>query len=1050
MNKIPQPKMFGPLGNLPLIDAHNPIQSLMALAKENGSIYRFTIPNSTSLIISGGDLVADACDESRFDKKIGPALQKLRVMGGDGLFTSATDEPNWHKAHGILLSSFSQRAMEGYHTMMLDVTTQLIQKWQRMNPDETISVTDDMTRLTFDTIGLCGFSYRFNSFYQEKPHPFVESMINTLHTTLQELFRVPLYDKLLIGEKRAKKRDLKKMFGLVDSLIKQRRANPKNEENDLLARMLYGKDPETGLTLSDENIRYQIITFLIAGHETTSGLLSFALYFLLKNPKTLKKAYEEVDQIFSKDVPTYQDVRDLKYVRMILQEALRLWPTAPAFSLYPKQDTLLASKYPVKIDDTLIVLIPSLHRDKEVWGQNADEFYPERFVDQSKIPENTYKPFGNGQRACIGQQFAMQEATLVLGMILKHFTFIDHTNYQLKVKETLTLKPDGFTLQVRPRKQSVTYEKKELEKESNQKERVSSSKHETPFLVLYGSNLGTAELIARQLADEAADRGFIAEVGPLNSFVNKLPEKGLVVIVCASYNGNPPDNAKSFVQSLKNLEKNHDLKNIHYAVFGCGDRSWSDTYQNIPRSIDTFLLEKGAKNITQRGEGDASSDFNLQFERWREQFWVDTMAFFKLDNYVLSNTKETKLHLSYIDTMIKTPGAIKLGAYEARVLENRELQNKESGRSTRHIELLLPEYTKYQEGDHLGVLPKNSEELVARILNRFHLDSQKTIILDGQGRSIEHLPINVPIAVTDLLNQYVELHDVVTRSQIELLINSTQCPPHKKELEQVKKDDIYQEQILKKRVTLLELLEKYLSCELPFERFIEMLPPLKPRYYSVSSSPLMNKQQVSITVGIIREPALSGNGEYYGVASSYLSRRVANDTIAVFLETPQSNFQLPKSSKTPLIMIGPGTGIAPFRGFIQTRSIWKKNGKPLSEAHLYFGCRNPEYDFLYHDELQKYEKEGVVTIHSAFSRKPGQKKTYVQDLIRKDIKNILALLEQGGKLYICGDGKQMLPDVERMLCEAYSQTVSTTLDNAKEWLYKLQEEGSYAKDVWAG
>ena len=298
--------------------------------------------------------------------------------------------------------------------------------------------------------------------------------------------------------------------------------------------MLRGKDPETGKALDDENIRYQIITFLIAGHETTSGLLSFTLYYLLKNPDKLEKAYKEVDRVLTDPIPSYEQVRKLKYVRMILNEALRLWPTAPAFSVYAKEDTMLAGKYPLKKGESVNILIPKLHRDTSVWGDDVEEFRPERFEDPSKIPLHAYKPFGNGQRACIGQQFALQEATLVLGMILKTFEIIDHTNYQLKIRESLTLKPEGFTMQVRPRTGQAfsfstvgTTTSKEEKAEQTTPPIVEF--HNTPLLALYGSNMGTAEGIARELADNARHFGFQSKVAPLNDYVGKLPKEGVEI-----------------------------------------------------------------------------------------------------------------------------------------------------------------------------------------------------------------------------------------------------------------------------------------------------------------------------------------------------------------------------------------------------------------------------------------------------------------------------------------------------------------------------------------
>lgn len=242
---------------------------------------------------------------------------------------------------------------------MIDLAVQLVQKWSRLNPDETVNVPDDMTRLTLDTIGLCGFNYRFNSFYREEPHPFITSMVRALDESMSSLQRLRLQDKLMITKKKQFEQDIRSMFSLVDHIIAERKQQPQEGADDLLSHMLSGKDPETGETLDDENIRYQIITFLIAGHETTSGLLSFAIYYLMKNPDTLAKAQAEADQILKDPVPTYNQVRNLKYIRMVLNEALRLWPTAPAFSLYAKKTLFWTGNTLCKKETVSVYLFPS-------------------------------------------------------------------------------------------------------------------------------------------------------------------------------------------------------------------------------------------------------------------------------------------------------------------------------------------------------------------------------------------------------------------------------------------------------------------------------------------------------------------------------------------------------------------------------------------------------------------------------------------------------------------------------------------------------------------
>ncbi|ANU21480.1 NADPH--cytochrome reductase [Planococcus plakortidis] len=1044
MKNLPQPKSYGPLGNLPLIDKEKPVQSFMKQARELGPIYQFHFPGRASTFVSSAELAAEICDETRFDKKIGPALQKVRAFGGDGLFTSGTEEPNWKKAHNILLPSFSQQAMKGYHEKMIDLASQLVQKWARLNPNEEIDVPDDMTRLTLDTIGLCGFNYRFNSFYREDSHPFIEKMVRALDESMSQTQRLGIQDKLMVRSKQQFKEDIDYMFNLVDELIAERKQAGDQGEDDLLSHMLKGKDPETGESLDDENIRFQIITFLIAGHETTSGLLSFAIQYLLKHPEKLEKAYIEVDEVLGDATPSFKQVKQLKYVRMILNEALRLWPTAPAFSVYAKEDTTLAGKYEVQKGEAFTLLIPELHRDKSVWGQDAESFRPERFEDISKIPHHAYKPFGNGQRACIGQQFALHEAVLVLGMVLQHFELVDHTNYQLEVKETLTFKPDGLTMKVKPRRKVQMFQAPVAEDpvEAVVGQQAIES-HGTPLLVLYGSNLGTAQGVARELSETARFKGFETQVAALDDYAGNLPTDGAVVIVSASYNGNPPDNAVRFMEWL---EAAGSTEGVTYSVFGCGDRNWATTYQRVPSIIDEQLSANGASQLIERGEGDASEDFDGELEKWQGALWPALAERFGLD--LETNTPASnQLSMEFISGVSHTPVARAYDAFTAVVSGNDELL-KTADRSTRHIEIDLPEGAMYQEGDHLGVLPENSGELVGRVLNRFGLKGDEHVVLEGSSGRANHLPTGQPVQLAQLLASYVELQEPATRAQLRELAKSNPCPPHKAELEGLVEDETYKREVLAKRLTMLELLERFMSCEMEFENFLSLLPPLKARYYSISSSPRVSSSKASITVSVVKGDAWSGTGEYEGVASNYLAKREAGDKIACFIRTPQTAFQLPDNPETPLVMVGPGTGIAPFRGFIQARKVLKEQGSTLGAAQLYFGCRHAQEDFLYEEQLKQAEQLGLIELHSAFSRQQ-QEKVYVQHLMEQNAQDILGLLEQGGHLYICGDGGKMAPAVEESLIHSYQELKNATHEQALVWLGELEQSGRFAKDVWS-
>src|ERR687885_750756 len=800
LEPIPQPPGYPVIGNLLDLDSEVPIQALMKLARQYGPIFRLNLPIGHLVVVSGFDLVDEMCDDERFDKLIGGQLRNLRAFLGDGLFTAWTQEPNWGKAHNILLPNFSMQAMKGYMPMMADIAMQLVNKWERMNPEDEIDVHEDMTRLTLDTIGLCGFGYRFNSFYREEQHPFRLSLDGAGEEARAQLSRGPIRNKLMVRKHRQFQEDISFMNSVVDGIIAERRASgDQSDKKDLLSYMLSGVDKKSGERLDDVNIRYQIITFLIAGHETTSGLLSFTIYFLLSNPEVLAKAYDEVDRVLGGDLstpPTYEQVKQLRYVSQILKESLRLWPTAPAFTRHAYEPRVLGGKYQIDKQDQLTVLTPMLHRDPKIWGDNAEAFDPDRFAREAEQnrPANAYKPFGTGQRACIGRHFAMQEATLVLGMLLQRFEFIDHTNYELKIKQTLTIKPTDFRIKVRPRTNRPTVVaappppvQEEPETEPAPADVVVQGN--TPLLVLYGSNLGTAEGIAHHVADDARTHGFATTVAPLDDYLGKLPKEGAVVITTSSYNGTPPDNAARFFDWLCNDSLGADeLRGVNYTVFGVGDHDWAGTYQRVPKMIDGQMAAHGATRVYERGEGDQSDDFDGQFRGWYEHLWSSLAS--ALGTSVDEHDTGVKVHRYEVELVEKhveiSPFVAEYDARSFEVLANRELQRKTgpnpSERSTRHIELDLPEGVTYHAGDHLGILPRNSEAQVRRVMARFGLpeDARMRIRKNTMGKSF--LPVDQPVLVSTLLSGYLDLQNVAKRSQIQVLAEYTECPPEKEKL----------------------------------------------------------------------------------------------------------------------------------------------------------------------------------------------------------------------------------------------------------------------------
>ncbi|CAF0931376.1 unnamed protein product, partial [Didymodactylos carnosus] len=702
---IPQPPGTFWIGNLNELDSNFVLGSFERLKKLYGDIYRLTILGKKVVVVSNHELVDFVCDESKFDKAVDGVLEEMRALGGDGLVTAHTSEPNWKLAHKILIPAFGAHAIRNMFPEMVDIASQLLLRWKRFAGEE-INVCDNFTRLTLDTIALCSFDYRFNSFYQEKMHHFVDAMINVLIESNKRVQRLPLQNTLMMGTARRYYEDIAYMHKLCDDIVKQRREHP-NNTNDLLNRMINGKDPETGYQLSDENIRYQMVTFLIAGHETTSGLLSFALYYLLKNPYALQKAQAEADQY---DEITIDTLSKLKYIDAVLKETLRLQPTAPIFTVQSKEGKVtLPGGYEIDKNDVIIIMLSQLHRDPKVWDR-PEEFLPERMLNGGfeSLPSNAWKPFGNGQRSCIGRPFAMQESLLAIALILKHFNieFVDPT-YDLRVKETLTIKPEGFKVRVRPRKNvSIslnTSVKQDGTVPTKAQSQEADTSHLRPMSVLFGSNSGSCESFASILVSEAPKHGFNATITTLDSTLGSLPSDRPVIIVTSTYEGKPCDNARQFVAYLGSKPE----LNINYAVFGAGHHDWVNTYQKIPIYIDEMIEKGGGRRIVERGAGDAAGDFYGAFEAWKENLFQVLRQAAGVQSVISSE----KLSIEIVNSTRNLGQITDVGM----VKENKLLaEANELGPAKRYLEIELPKGQTYRAGDYLAILPTNPIEIVHR------------------------------------------------------------------------------------------------------------------------------------------------------------------------------------------------------------------------------------------------------------------------------------------------------------------------------------------------
>ncbi|MGP8297465.1 bifunctional cytochrome P450/NADPH--P450 reductase [Streptomyces inhibens] len=1029
-----------------------PMQQAMDLARIHGPAYKRRLGDRETLFLSSLDLVTEVADESRFAKGVSVVLENVREFAGDGLFTAYNDEPNWAKAHEVLMPAFALGSMRTYHPAMLKVARRVMASWDRRVVDGTpVHIADDMTRMTLDTIGLAGFGFDFESFSRgDTPHPFVEAMVRCLQWSGKKFARDPEADHS--AEDAAFRADADHLASVVDEVIAARTASGESGDDDLLGLMLGAREQgdaadAAGPTLDLANIRNQVITFLIAGHETTSGALSFALYYLLKDPVALRMVQREADELWGDQAdpdPSFEDIGRLPFTRQVLNEALRLWPTAAAFTRQAREDTVIGGRYPVKAGELVTVLTPMLHRDP-AWGDNPELFDPSRFSPEAEAARSphAYKPFGTGERACIGRQFALHEATMLLALLSHRYRLIDHDDYRLRIKETLTLKPDGFTLTLAARTPadraavraalavlpgSAAGAEDDIATDDGLPTRVPQG---TGLLLLHGSNYGTCREFAERLADEATGLGFAADVAPLDAYAGALPADRPVVIVAASYNGQPTDDAAAFVRWL-NTAQDGAAAQIPFAVLGVGDRNWAATYQHIPTLIDDRLDALGAQRLLPRAEADASGDLSGTVKEFTAALRTQLLTRYGDPESIGASAPEAE-DTGYTVTEI-TGGpldalAARHGLTPMTVTEAYDLTAQDWPRPKRFLRIALPDGIDYRTADHLAVLPANTPAAVERAAQALGVDLDTVLALhSGRRPSRDTLPVDRPLTVRQLLTHHLELGVRPTPGQVAVLAAHNPCPPECHALEALAEDDPR---------TLIELLEAHpaLRGALPWPTVLELLPPLRTRHYSLSSSPATDPRHADLMVSL-----LPG-----GTGSTHLHTLRPGDTVLARVQPCREAFRLDPADDTPVILVAAGTGLAPFRGAVADRVAAGRTGP----ARLYFGCDDPTADFLHAAEFAAAEAAGAVLVRPVFSARPEHGHRFVQHRIAAEAAEVWELLQAGARVYVCGDGSRMAPGVRAAFREVHGAHTGASPQESEAWLRELTASGRYIEDVYA-
>ncbi|XP_050667173.1 NADPH--cytochrome P450 reductase isoform X1 [Leptidea sinapis] len=599
------------------------------------------------------------------------------------------------------------------------------------------------------------------------------------------------------------------------------------------------------------------------------------------------------------------------------------------------------------------------------------------------------------------------------------------------------------------------------------------------LVVFYGSQTGTGEEFAGRLAKEGIRykmKGMVADPEECDmEELTKLKDipNSLAVFCVATYGeGDPTDNAMDFYEWLKNGEP--DLTGLNYAVFGLGNKTY-EHYNAVAIYMDKRMEELGATRVYECGLGDDDANIEDDFITWKDKFWPAVCEKFNIES-----TGEEELTRQF-SLVTHPPGEIApndvftgeisrlhslqnqrppfdaKNPFLAQITVNREL-HKGGDRSCLHVELdISGSKMRYEAGDHVAVYPINDTDLVNRLgeLSGADLDEVFSLINTDQESTKKH-PFPCPTSYRTALSHYLEITALprthILRELVEycsneedknkLLLMATSSPEGKA---------LYQSFVVDACRNIVHILEDIKSCKPPLDHVCELLPRLQPRYYSISSSPKLHPETVHVTAVVVKYKTATGRINK-GVATTWLAEHKPEEgkplpRVPVYIR--KSQFRLPLQSQTPIVMVGPGTGLAPFRGFLQERSFARKNGKDVGDTILYFGCRHRDQDYIYQQELEEFEKNGDVQLNVAFSR-DQDKKIYVTHLLENNLEQLWDIIgKRNGHFYICGDAKNMAVDVRNIVIKAVKEVGGRSEADAVQFLKKLESMKKYSADVWS-
>jgi cytochrome P450 / NADPH-cytochrome P450 reductase len=1077
-----------------------------------GHIYAVGIPTKKwrIVVVSDPELLDEvASNEEQFGKRVEEInfFDQLAKSRGTGISVIGDGE-HYERIRRVMLPWYSPAHQRTQLSRMKEQARKLVDAWAQLPDEQPVDARTWMERYALEVSGRGACNYDFGLFGDGEPHAFADAVPQS---TKESIARVaePRPDSVLAGPKRRAlrrryRRQNDELFDTADALVRGRAHTcPLGQQTDLLTRLLTTPDPETGEHLELETIRDQILMHLSNGFNGPSITGAWLAYVLATHPDVEERLIAEIDAISGGDPDydlQYEDLMKLPYMTQVIKETLRIYPPMPITIRRSLKDGTLG-RYRIRKGDIIFVGALAAQRDPRYWGPQPDAFDPEHFTMERIVgrPRHAFIPFSIGKRQCMAQEVSFMMLRVVLFEIYNRYRLRLAPGATVTKNTVVTTKPAAVPI-VRLLREGAEQRRAAIAvREDDGAARVvamptaaqawdqpSEIPAASPYrhlVIAYGSNFGTNKGLAQRFAERSRRYGFTSDVVTLNELVDQ-PERSepwLLVAMTSTYTSNPPSNAVAFKTWIQHAEPGSPTwRNCRYIVWGLGNSQWN-AFLAFPRFVHETLAKLGATPVVDFAYADVGSPvWEGAHSDWHDRVWPALLELSGAQptqaaaaRVAAEDAAASKLRAGDSTTaMTKSlrgddaaprvllvpqimTNAVGMETFEARAVACRELQAPESAKRTRHLEVSLPDGVGYRAGDHLALCPKNAEERVEDVARRLGA------VLDGlfmvpKTMSVEAVPKGVVLQVRNVLTNLVDLTGPPTLPLVDVLLAKVTEPAERERLEAIR--DVLSSPdgpgselrtaIQAGGYDVLALLEEFPSCTLNIFEFLEVAQPLRPRYYSTSSSPRIHGDRVAhVAVGLAPVPVPGmPDREFRGMCADYVHALREGDRLNVFLDSADG-FHLQEDVGKPMVFVSAGTGFAPMRAFLWERLALQRDGVALGEAALFNGIRSRSLDYIYREEIERFAAEGVLDhVHLVTSREPPR--AHVQDRLREQGELLWRLLADGAYVYVCGS-QAMREGVRAAFVDVVAEHGGMPREHAEAYLAELETtEQRYRPDLW--